>query len=218
MQILALETSTDACSVAIWQEGRITVVEAVIPRQHTQRLLPMVTEVLTLAATSLEACQAIAFGCGPGSFTGVRMAAGVAQGLAFGLEVPVIPVSTLAAIAWQAQQQYPARRYVATLDARMQELYWAIYERRADQWLEVKAAQLTSYAALVAALEAEPEPALICGPGWSAYAPSPPPTLVPWPSASAIAELAVFANGVTAATALPTYVRNEVAHQRTDKL
>ena len=223
MQILAIETSTDACSLALYRDGAVLVKEAIIPKQHSQQLLPMVTALLAEAGATLTACDAIAFGRGPGSFTGIRMAAGVAQGLAFGIDVPVIPISTLAALAWRAQKQVPHATYVATLDARMQELYWAVYEDTPNGgWIERHSEQLSSYAALVTFLETQSVvPLVLCGPGWSVYAPliAPLPTLnglsPEWPSAMAVAELAAHSWGqggeLLPEEGLPTYVRNDVA-------
>lgn len=219
MQILAIETSTEVCSLALYQEGRVHHVEALMPREHSQRLLPMVSELLAQASTTLSACQAIAFGRGPGSFTGLRIAASVAQGLAFGLSVPVIPVSTLAAIAHATAKQYPNQCYVATLDARMQELYWAVYETRDQALVETQAEQLSSLADLQSFLNTLP-PSVICGPGWLAYAPVDAAQCVEpaHPSAVAVAELAAqrYAKGqvVEAASGLPVYVRNQVTHRK----
>lgn len=219
MQILAIETSTEVCSLALYQEGRVYHLEAFMPREHSQRLLPMVSELLDQASTTLSACQAIAFGRGPGSFTGLRIAASVAQGLAFGLGVPVIPVSTLAAIAHATAKQYPKQCYVATLDARMQELYWAVYEMRDQALVETQTEQLSSLADLQSFLITLPPP-VICGPGWLAYAPVDAAQCVEpaHPSAVAVAELAAqsYAKGqvLAAASGLPVYVRNQVTHSK----
>ena len=217
MQILAIETSTEVCSLALYQEDHVHHVEAVMPRQHSQRLLPMISELLNMAATTLSACDAIAFGRGPGSFTGLRIAASVAQGLAFGLSVPVIPISTLAVIAHATRKQYPQQCYVATLDARMQELYWAVYEERHHELIETHTEQLSSFAVLQQFLNNMPAH-VICGPGWQAYAPPDAAMCVApaYPSAIAVAELAalLFVKGqvLNAASGLPVYVRNQVTH------
>lgn len=216
MQILALETSTDACSVALYRDGDFFVEEEVCPRQHSQLLLPMVQRVLQRAETSLSACEAIAFGQGPGSFTGVRMATGVAQGLAFGLHVPVIPVSTLAALAWAAAKQ--PGRYLATLDARMQELYWAVYDIDGHGHChQLGAEQLTCFQTLRDFVDQHRE-LVVCGPGWPAYAGDQGATVsTEWPSARAVVELArqQWLNGKSFAPqeALPVYVRNEVVQR-----
>src|SRR5690554_7950444 len=99
MKLLAIDTATEACSVALLVDGQVFDRYAVIPRLHARQLLPMVQQVLDEAGTGLAAVDAIAFGQGPGAFTGLRIAAGVVQGLAFALDKPVLPVSSLAAIA-----------------------------------------------------------------------------------------------------------------------
>ena len=130
--LLALDTSGTACSVAVLcqQAGQVDQVFALheaAERSHTQRLLPMIEEVLAMAGIDQRHLDAIIYGRGPGSFTGIRIAAGVAQGLSFGLDVPLVPVSTLAAMAIQAQQQYPNCVYLCSLDARMNEVYVGAY-------------------------------------------------------------------------------------------
>ncbi len=125
MKILALDTATEACSVALFLDGQLTQQYAVIPRRHAAELLPMVRRVLAEADINLNSLDAIAFGRGPGSFTGLRIAAGAAQGLAFGADLPVVPVSTLAAIALRAHMQTGAMEILACLDARIDEVYWA---------------------------------------------------------------------------------------------
>jgi tRNA threonylcarbamoyladenosine biosynthesis protein TsaB len=125
MKILALDTSTEACSVALFIDGEVMEEFAVIPRQHAARLLPMVQQILATADVSLNTLDAIAFGRGPGSFTGLRIAAGAAQGLAFAADLPVVPVSTLAAIAHRAHQETGVSEILACLDARIDEVYWA---------------------------------------------------------------------------------------------
>lgn len=126
-KILALDTSTQACSVALSIDGEVREDFRDIPRQHTQLLLPMVEQILADAGLTLQQLDGIAFGRGPGSFTGLRICTGVVQGLALGAELPVAPVSTLAALAWQARQQHQADGVLAALDARMDELYWGAY-------------------------------------------------------------------------------------------
>lgn len=128
-RILALDSSTDACSVSLLVDGECLSIFELAAKSHTQRLLPMVDEVLQQADCSLTQLDAIAFGRGPGSFTGLRICMGVVQGLAFGADVPVIPVSTLAAMALGHYRAYPTdnRLVLATLDARMDEVYWSLF-------------------------------------------------------------------------------------------
>jgi tRNA threonylcarbamoyladenosine biosynthesis protein TsaB len=126
-KILALDTSTQACSVALSINGEVREDFRDIPRQHTQLLLPMVQQILADAGLTLQQLDGIAFGRGPGSFTGLRICTGVVQGLALGAELPVAPISTLAALAWQAREEHQADGVLAALDARMDELYWGAY-------------------------------------------------------------------------------------------
>lgn len=128
--VLALDASSSACSAALWlapegcpEEGRVVSRYAVAPREHTRRLLPMVKAVLSEAGVSLEEVDAMAYGRGPGAFTGIRIAAGMTQGLAFGAGCPVVAVSTLEAMALAASERHGCRDVLAALDARMGEVY-----------------------------------------------------------------------------------------------
>lgn len=131
-KILALDTSTQACSVALWLDGEVREDFRDIPRQHTRLLLPMVQQLLADAGLSLQQLDGIAFGRGPGSFTGLRICAGVTQGLALGADLPVARVSTLAALAQQARDEFQADGVLTALDARMDELYWGCYRFDAE--------------------------------------------------------------------------------------
>ncbi|MFJ9991234.1 tRNA (adenosine(37)-N6)-threonylcarbamoyltransferase complex dimerization subunit type 1 TsaB [Pseudomonas putida] len=126
--LLALDTATEACSVALLHDGKVTSHYEVIPRQHAQKLLPMIKQLLADSGVALGAVDAIAFGRGPGAFTGVRIAIGVVQGLAFALERPVLPVSNLAALAQGALRQHGVQQVAAAIDARMDEVYWGCYQ------------------------------------------------------------------------------------------
>lgn len=128
MRILAIDTATEACSAALWNDGTLSAHFEICPREHTQRILPLVQEVLTESGTTLSELDALAFGRGPGSFTGVRIGIGIARGLALGAELPMIGVSTLATMA-QGAAQTGATRVLAAIDARMGEVYWAEYQR-----------------------------------------------------------------------------------------
>ena len=124
MKLLALDTATEACSVALNIDGELTEHYELLPRRHSRELLPMVEKIIAAAGLSLTQLDAVAFGCGPGAFTGLRVATAMAQGLAFGADLPVIPVSTLAALAQQAHRCYQSTHVLAAIDARMDEVYW----------------------------------------------------------------------------------------------
>jgi tRNA threonylcarbamoyladenosine biosynthesis protein TsaB len=129
MRLLAIETATEACSVALWLDGEVRERFEIAPRRHTELVLPWAEELLAEAGVARTQLDAIAVGRGPGAFTGVRLAVALAQGIALALDLPVVPVSTLATLA------YPARTrgadVLAAIDARMQEVYLGWF--RADE-------------------------------------------------------------------------------------
>ncbi len=125
--LLALDTATECCSAALLHDGRVTARSEVIPRQHAQRLLPMIEELLGERELRLPDVDALVFGRGPGAFTGVRIATGMVQGLAFAADKPVIAVSNLAALAQRAWREHGAETVAAAIDARMDEVYWGLY-------------------------------------------------------------------------------------------
>jgi tRNA threonylcarbamoyladenosine biosynthesis protein TsaB len=127
MKILAIETATEACSAALYLDGEIRSRYQVEPRRHSELILPMMDELLAEAGIALTMLDALAFGRGPGSFTGVRIATGVVQGAAFGADLPVVPVSTLAALAQRRYREQGETRLLPAYDARMNELYWGCY-------------------------------------------------------------------------------------------
>jgi len=135
MKILALETATEYCSVAVLQDGELVERFEHRPREQTARVLPMVDELLANAGLSLTQLDALAFGQGPGAFTGVRIAASVVQGLAFSASLPVVGVSTLASVALAAADSAGEGDWLVALDARMQQVYSAVYRVAADDQL-----------------------------------------------------------------------------------
>lgn len=137
MKILALDTATEACSAALYINGEIQERFELAPRVHTKLLLPMIDSLMAEAELKPQQLDAIAFGCGPGSFTGVRIATGVMQGIAYGADLPVIPVSTLAAISQACLQKTTHNTIFTAVDARMNEIYWAVYQRDAEGYAEL---------------------------------------------------------------------------------
>jgi tRNA threonylcarbamoyladenosine biosynthesis protein TsaB len=127
MKLLALDTSGEACSAALYLDGEIAELATVEPRRHGELILSMMDRLLADAGLRPGQLDALAFGRGPGSFTGVRIATGVVQGAAFAAGLPVAPVSTLAALAQRHYRENARRRSLAGFDARMSEVYWGIY-------------------------------------------------------------------------------------------
>ncbi|HXQ99229.1 MAG TPA: tRNA (adenosine(37)-N6)-threonylcarbamoyltransferase complex dimerization subunit type 1 TsaB [Pseudomonas sp.] len=216
--LLALDTATEACSVALLHDGKVLTHYEVIPRLHAQKLLPMIKDLLAEAGTGLSALDAIAFGRGPGAFTGVRIAIGVVQGLAFALDRPVLPVSNLAALAQRAYREQGANQVAAAIDARMDEVYWGCYHQTAGEMrlLGAEAVLAPEHAVLPAQASGDWFGA---GTGWG-YADRIPVTLTAHdasllPHAQDILSLAQFAwqrgEAVVADDAQPVYLRDKVA-------
>ena len=223
MKLLALDAATEACSAALLRDGELSERYEVIGRGHAGRLLPMADELLKEARLSVADLDAIAFGRGPGGFTGLRIAAGVAQGLALGSRRRVVPVSNLAAVAAGAARTAAVNRVLVCLDARMGQVYWAAFDCGGIQPVAVTE-ELLAYPA-----EVEPPagaPWFAAGHGFAAH-----PELVArlagrvagldaalLPRAADIARIAAhdFAAGraVDAAHALPVYLRDDVVHRR----
>jgi len=223
MRLLALDTATEACSAALLRNDTVTERFEVIVRGHAERLLPMADALLNDAGLAVGDLDAIAFGRGPGGFTGLRIAAGVAQGLAAGARLPVLPVSNLAAIAAASARESGALRILACLDARMGEVYWAAFSweqgapiPETDERLSGPEGVLPpgsgSWRGAGSGFAAHPEIAERLGPRLAGVDGG----LLP--HAADIARLAAleFAAGrsVPAARALPVYLRNDVVHRR----
>jgi tRNA threonylcarbamoyladenosine biosynthesis protein TsaB len=210
MVFVAFETSSEWCSVALFADGDIAAIETRAGHRHSELALPMMDQLLGARRLKPKALDAVAFGAGPGAFTGLRIACGLAQGLAVGRALPVIGVSSLEAIA----QESGATRVVACIDARMREVYYSALEMRAGRWREVIPAQCVAPQA--AELPAG-EGWIGCGSGCSVYGNLGLERVLPevHPTALAVAQLAAprlqAGEGVDAAQALPIYVRDKVA-------
>ncbi|MFV1872577.1 MAG: tRNA (adenosine(37)-N6)-threonylcarbamoyltransferase complex dimerization subunit type 1 TsaB [Oleiphilus sp.] len=131
--ILALDSSSENCSVALYHQQTMFELSEHAPRKHTQLILPLAQSLLARQETALSDLGAIAFGAGPGSFTGIRIAAGVAQGLAYGLDVPIYAISNLKALALQSYLKHGVSCVLSCLDARMSEVYWGLFKVSIDQ-------------------------------------------------------------------------------------
>lgn len=223
MKLLALDTSTQVCSAALFIDGEICERFEITPKAHTKLLLPMIDSLLADAELNLTQLDALAFGAGPGSFTGLRIATGVVQGLAFGADLPVVPVSTLAALA---QPFLPELAFVA-MDARIGEIFWGVYQKNADNFMELvgKEAVLP-----VSHIEFPQKNAIGIGSGWQVYEQElklQTQNLIVdihsdvLPRASEIAKLGVYGfeqgRAVVAELAQPVYLRDKVAQTESER-
>ena len=223
MRVLALETSTEYCSVALWLDGAVIGRCELVGQRHSELLIAMLDGVLQDSGFRIQDMDGIAFGMGPGSFTGVRIACGAAQGLAFGANLPVAGICTLQALAEASGKPH----VIAALDARMGEIYHAAYEKRDGAWITVSEPRLC-----------KPEDApLVQGDGWfgagSGFAMHGKTLSERYagqlqgadgsavPQAAAIAALGavrfVHGRGVDAAEALPLYLRDKVALKTSER-
>ncbi|MGB4497578.1 MAG: tRNA (adenosine(37)-N6)-threonylcarbamoyltransferase complex dimerization subunit type 1 TsaB [Methylococcaceae bacterium] len=224
MKLLALDTSTEACSAALFIDGEISERFEITPKAHTKLLLPMIESLLAEAELKLSQLDALAFGCGPGSFTGLRIATGVVQGLAFGADLPVVPVSTLAALAQNCSQNLA---FVA-IDARVGEIFWGVYQKNVDGFVELvgKEAVLP-----VSQIQFPNQPAIGMGSGWHVYETellAKTSGLISQiesdalPHSSAIAKLGVYGfeqgRAVAAEFAQPVYLRDKVAQTEQERV
>jgi len=224
VKILALETSTEFCSVALNLDGEVSGKEILAGRNHSEMILAMVQEILAEAGLALQQIDGIAFGAGPGSFTGLRIACGVAQGLAFAAELPVAAISTLEAVAQHVDQD----SVIVALDARMREIYHAAFRKlTAQSWEMISPPVLCApqHAPVVAGNEWHG-----CGSGFDVYR----DVLAMQycenirqihsglhPRAHEMAQLALpkFRDGAytDAAFAAPLYIRNKVALKESER-
>ena len=226
--LLALDTSTEACSVALWHKGEKTHLDELAQRTHTKRILPMVDELLANSGINLKQVDALAFGRGPGSFTGVRVGAGIAQGLAFGADLPVIAISNLTAMAQAAFELYQAENVAAAIDARMNEVYFSQVKR---EKVRSELGEFFQWNPVIEEQVCQPEKVLEqfsdltayrVGTGWTAYPQFKENGLegsdIILPSAQYMLELALTdyaQNKVISALEIePVYLRNEVTWKK----
>jgi tRNA threonylcarbamoyladenosine biosynthesis protein TsaB len=216
VNLLAVETSTELCSVALLRDGELFVEEVLAENRHSELLVPMIRKVFERSHLDAKRMDAFAFGQGPGSFTGIRIACGIVQGMAFASDRPVVPVPSLLALAEQSNES----RVISALDARMNEAYLAAYARNGDDWDEVIAPRLVDATML------PPLPGRLWAATGSGFG------RLPWlrdayrdtvemrfegdlPRAGAVARLAArrFARGgaIAAERAAPLYLRDKVA-------
>ncbi|HEX7914294.1 tRNA (adenosine(37)-N6)-threonylcarbamoyltransferase complex dimerization subunit type 1 TsaB [Rudaea sp.] len=228
MNLLAIDTATEACSAALGFDGKIIERSELAPRRHAELILPMIASLLAEAGLARRDLDGIAVGRGPGAFTGVRLAISVAQGLALGLDLPVVPVSSLAALALDAP--HAAHRdepILAVIDARMGEVYTGTFRRTADGLVEAISDEAVGPAEkwiLPKNPQMDNARWSVVGSGWDAYRdaltarlPAPPAFAdgKRYPQAHAVLRLATprFARGEGSApeAALPVYLRDKVA-------
>ncbi len=224
--ILAVDTATEACSVALSYDGQIISRFAVSPREHTQKILPMVNEVLSEAGIKLQQVDALAFGRGPGSFTGVRIGVGIAQGLAFGADLPMIGVSSLNTMAQGVYRLLGHKQVLVAIDARMSEVYCAHYQLNENgEWQGEESEAVLTPSLFKSSFQDFLGEWAIAGTGWEAY-----PELmienklpliasdVLLPSAEDMLPIALLqwqkGNIASVDDAQPTYLRNEVTWKK----
>ncbi|MFT6386652.1 MAG: tRNA threonylcarbamoyladenosine biosynthesis protein TsaB [Cellvibrionaceae bacterium] len=231
-KILAIDTSSDVCSVALTNAGLIKEETVVAAREHTQRLLPMVDSVLSQSGICLKDLDAIAVANGPGSFTGLRIGLSIAQGLCYGADLPLIPVSTLAAMASSVVRKGSVNDehvIVSAIDARMNEIYWSAYHLGIDKVSTNRAIQLIDAEKVSSPVECyqycqslKSDNVIAVGSGWR-YALSESHIVFKtntefYSTAYDVAELALaaFARGqvIDPMHAQPTYLRNEITWQK----
>ena len=233
MKILAIETATEACSAALYNDGEIVSRYELAPRKHTQLILPMMDAILDEAGVTRSSLDAIAFGRGPGAFTGLRIAVGIAQGLALAVDKPVIPVSTLGAMAQQVLDSTSGlltstdTTFIPAIDARMGEVYWGEY-KQVDGEVCLQGKEQLSKPEVIADFISNQE--IRFGSGWEAYhselleydsSEINNATKDVFPNAYYVAKLAAsaFSRGemIDAADAEPVYLRNDVAKKKADQ-
>lgn len=228
MKLLAIETSTESCSAALQIDGEVISLSELAPRRHNEIILSMCEQVLVQGQTTLSQLDAIAFGRGPGSFTGVRLASSITQGIAMGQDLPVIPVSSLAAMAQAAFEEKRVSNVLSCIDARMQEIYFGLYSLNDEQIMNlVDDEKVIPPHAINMDVD---DDCYGVGTGWKTYADVLHQALgknlsynaSAFPLAEYVAKLAkvYFEQGkaVSAVEALPVYLRDNVAQKPKNKV
>lgn len=224
LTIIAIDTSSDVASVALLREEKLRAYSSEGFSTHSLSTLPMLQQLLKEEGVEIKDVDAIAFGCGPGSFTGLRTACGIAQGLSFGASIPVIPVVTLEAMAESCGQKYGTDHVLALLDARMHEVYWGEYRYENGRWKTLVEPSLSAAADVVPV--GSP---VFCGNGLTAYTDELKtivrdslqyPDIIPHAEAIAVLGRERFLRGDTirAADIEPLYLRNKVALKTAERL
>jgi len=227
MKLLAVETSTEACSAALFIDGNIAERYELAPQKHTQLILPMIDSLMADAGLKPQQLDALAFSRGPGSFTGVRIATGVIQGIALGAELPVVPVSTLAAIAQDFFDHNEENVAFVAMDARMGEIFWGVYQRDAQGYAELVGNEAVTPAEQI---EFPDLTGVGIGSGWGVYSQELAARLAArvsryqadrLPRAGAIARLGArgfeLGQAVAVEQAMPVYLRDKVAKKESER-
>lgn len=222
MKLLAVETSTEACSAALFIDDAVAERFEVAPKDHTRLILPMIDSLMGEAGLKPQQLDGLAFSRGPGSFTGVRIATGVIHGIALGADLPVVPVSTLAAIAQNYFDKNDGNIAFTAMDARMGEIFWGVYQRDADGFAELWGEEVVGCAEHIGFPDAC---GIGLGSGWAVYQQQLSGRLN-WrvescvvddvlPRAGAIARLGAhhfqLGRAVAVEQAMPVYLRDKVA-------
>jgi len=232
---LALDASTEACSVALQLDGKVSSSYELCPQSHSLRLLPMIDDLLKEAGIELSDVDGLIFGQGPGSFTGVRIGVGVAQGLAFSANLPVVGVSSLQAMAQEAYIKHGQKQVIAAIDARMSEVYNGFYILDEENIMQVQQDEAVTPPEHLAEQLSDlvTEPFYAVGTGWDAYSEKlseksgeqlsalksneGTPDIL-FPSAEAMLAIGVAkleqGQGVSAEEAQPVYVRDTVSWKK----
>jgi tRNA threonylcarbamoyladenosine biosynthesis protein TsaB len=227
MRLLAVETATEACSAALMIDGEITEQFTLTANGHSKLILPMIDSLLAEVSLQPSDLDGLAFGCGPGSFTGVRIATGIIQGIAFALDLPVVPVSNLAAVAQDFFDHSDENLAFVAMDARMNEIYWGVYQRNALGFAELLGKEAVLPASEIKFSDLS---GVGIGSGWKAYHQELLTSLSHHviryeannlPRARAVARLGYegFKQGlaVSVEQAMPVYLRDKVAKKESER-